>query len=91
MRESYGEYPLVGRRTMESYIIRFPDEESREKFRHEVEQSRELSLEDFGFAKFLPDVVVHEATSGELPTIKRMVGPEAEIFEDIEHKLAAHG
>jgi hypothetical protein len=76
---------------MESYIIRFPSEESRNKFRHKVERSPELSTEDFGFAKFLPDVIVHRVAPRKSSKIKRMVGSEAEIFEDIQHKIAARG
>ena len=66
-----------------SYIIRFPDERSRDEF-HEAVDSGGVAEGHICFGEFLPDVVVQDVSDEELETIKRMADPQAKFFEDIQ-------
>jgi hypothetical protein len=66
-----------------SYIIRFPDERSRDEFQEAVD-SGGVAEGHIHFGELLPDVVVQDVSDEELVTIKRMVDPQARFFEDIQ-------
>ncbi|HET9209387.1 MAG TPA: hypothetical protein VFR03_03265 [Thermoanaerobaculia bacterium] len=74
-----------------SYIIRFPDERSRDEFQEAVD-SRGVAEGHLHFGEVLPDVVVQDISDEDLETIKRMADPHAKFFEDIQfHVLDPKG
>jgi hypothetical protein len=74
-----------------SYIIRFPDERSRDEFRDAVD-SRGVAEGHIHFGELLPDVVVQDVSDEELETLKKMADPQAKLFEDIQfHVLDPKG
>jgi hypothetical protein len=66
-----------------SYIIRFPDEHSRDEFQ-EALGSRGLAEGRVQFGELLPDVVVQDVSEEDLETIRRIADPQAKFFEDVQ-------
>jgi hypothetical protein len=73
-----------------SYIIRFPDEASRSKFREALEGHSDLQQADIKFGEFFPDVIVRGISDEMLAKIRRIAHPKARFFEDFEHHLTGH-
>ena len=70
-----------------SFIIRFPNEKSRNEFRKTLHNHPNLAQEDVEFGEFLPDVIVRGVSDQILIEFKQIVDPQARIFEDFKHHL----
>ena len=73
--------------TGHSYIIRFPDIASRNKFREALMHQRSVDPEQVVFAEFLPDVIVRNMSDAMLASIKHLADPKARFFEDVQFDL----
>ena len=69
-----------------SYIIRFPDERSRDEFRVAVD-SRGVAEGHIHFGEILPDVVVQDVSDEEMETLKKMADSQAKLFEDVQFQV----
>lgn len=73
-----------------SYIIRFPDEQSRSEFQRVLEERPDISPENVTFGEFLPDVIVRGLSDEKLSEMKDIADPEARFFGDFKHDLFVH-
>lgn len=73
---------------MKSYIIRFPSEHSRSKFRRALEEER-VQLRPFQFevGEFLPDIIVKNVSDYTISRLKQITDPGTIFFEDFQHDL----
>ena len=70
--------------SMHNYIIRFPDDNARERFRVELEQQPDIKTGKVIYGEFLPDVIVHDISDSTLELMKRIAHPKAKFYEDIQ-------
>ena len=72
-----------------TYIIKFPDQKSRDNFRDRFLQEKDLNKSiELHFAKVLPDVIVSNVSPDLLERLRSIAGSEAEFFEDFQYGLA---
>ena len=73
---------------MKSYIIRFPSEQSRSKFRRTLEEQR-VQPKPFQFevGEFLPDIIVKNVSDNTINWLKQITDPGTIFFEDFQHDL----
>lgn len=67
-----------------SFIIRFPDEHSRDQFQSALEGSVAGHVQ---FGELLPDAIVQDVSDQDLEKIKSIADPHAEFFDDIRFEV----
>jgi hypothetical protein len=74
--------------SIKSYIIRFPSDQSRSKFRRALEEERiQLSPFQFEVGEFLPDIIVKNVSDNTVSRLKQITDPGTIFFEDFQHDL----
>lgn len=71
---------------LRSYIIRFPDRLSRNKFRAALAYQRGLTPEQVVCTEVFPDIIVRDISEAVLATMKRLADPKARFYEDIQYE-----
>ena len=72
---------------LKTYLIRFPNEQSRDQFQEAVKQTPDIEESQIEFGEFLPDAIVRDVTDQTLAEIKRIVDPATRFIEDFQHDL----
>ena len=72
---------------LKTYIIRFPNEQSRDEFQEALKQAADVEESQIEFGEFLPDAIVRDISDETLNEIKRIVDSEARFIEDFQHDL----
>ena len=70
-----------------TYILRFPSEQSRNKFRTALDRRSDIDPDQVEFGEFLPDVIVRNISDRALDEIKSIVDPGTRFIEDFRHDL----
>jgi len=70
-----------------TYIIRFPNEESRDEFHKALKDRLHLEPSQVKFGEFFPDAIVRDISDQALSEIKRIADPRTRFIEDFQHDL----
>jgi len=73
--------------SLKTYIIRFPNEQSRDEFDRALKAKPDLRPSQMEFGEFLPDVIVRDISDQALIEIKRLADPKTRFIEDFKHDL----